>query len=61
MDEVGAVEQAVFGGENRKWWTLAAISIVYLALMPYGPVKYARIKRRRMQEAHGSAASPDAA
>lgn len=29
------------------WWTLAAISIVYLALMPYGLVKYARIRRRR--------------
>lgn len=43
------------------WWTLAAISIVYLALMPYGLVKYARIKRRRMQEAAAGAASPDAA
>jgi CDP-diacylglycerol---serine O-phosphatidyltransferase len=32
------------------WWTLAAISIVYLALMPYGLVKYGRIKRRRRQE-----------
>jgi CDP-diacylglycerol---serine O-phosphatidyltransferase len=43
------------------WWTLAAISIVYLALMPYGLVKYARIKRRRMQEAAAGAASPGAA
>ncbi|MCZ8369745.1 MAG: CDP-diacylglycerol--serine O-phosphatidyltransferase [Porphyrobacter sp.] len=41
------------------WWTLAAISIVYLALMPYGLVKYARIKRRRMQEAAAGAALPD--
>lgn len=32
------------------WWTLAAISIVYLAMMPYGLVKYGRIKRRRRQE-----------
>jgi CDP-diacylglycerol---serine O-phosphatidyltransferase len=32
------------------WWTLAAISTVYLALMPYGLVKYGRIKRRRKQE-----------
>jgi CDP-diacylglycerol--serine O-phosphatidyltransferase len=32
------------------WWTLAAISIAYLALMPYGLVKYARIRRRRAQE-----------
>ncbi|TAD80977.1 MAG: CDP-diacylglycerol O-phosphatidyltransferase, partial [Sphingomonadales bacterium] len=33
------------------WWTLAAISTVYLALMPYGLVKYGRIKRRRKREA----------
>lgn len=33
------------------WWTLAAISIFYLALMPYGLVKYGRIKRRRKVEA----------
>jgi CDP-diacylglycerol--serine O-phosphatidyltransferase len=33
------------------WWTLAAISIVYLALMPWGLVKYARIKRRRLEAA----------
>lgn len=37
------------------WWTLAAISIVYLALMPYGLVKYARIRRRRRQEAEAAA------
>lgn len=33
------------------WWTLAAISVAYLALMPYGLLKYGRIKRRRRQEA----------
>lgn len=43
------------------WWTLAAISIVYLALMPYGLAKYARIRRRRMQEAASDAARPGAA
>ena len=37
------------------WWTLAAISIVYLALMPYGLVKYARIRQRRRQEAASAA------
>ena len=43
------------------WWTLAAISTVYLALMPYGLVKYARIRRRRAQElAQASSAAPDA-
>jgi len=43
------------------WWTLAAISIAYLALMPYGLVKYGRIKRRRRQEAAAASASGEAA
>jgi len=43
------------------WWTLAAISTVYLALMPYGLVKYGRIKRRRTQEQAAAAASASAA
>lgn len=38
------------------WWTLTAISTVYLALMPYGLIKYGRIKRRRRQEELESAA-----
>lgn len=29
------------------WWSLAVISIGYLALMPYALIKYGRIKRRR--------------
>lgn len=33
------------------WWTLTAISVVYLALMPYGLIKYGRIKQRRRQDA----------
>jgi CDP-diacylglycerol--serine O-phosphatidyltransferase len=40
------------------WWTLAAISISYLALMPYGLVKYGRIKRRRRLDAKAAAAQP---
>jgi CDP-diacylglycerol--serine O-phosphatidyltransferase len=39
------------------WWTLAAISIAYLALMPYGLFKYGRIKRRRRLDAQAAAAS----
>jgi len=31
------------------WWTLTVISVGYLALMPYGLVKYGRIKRQRRQ------------
>ncbi len=41
------------------WWTLSAISITYLALMPYGLFKYGRIKRRRRQEQAASAAPAD--
>jgi len=29
------------------WWTLTTISVGYLALMPYGLLKYGRIKRQR--------------
>ena len=29
------------------WWTLAVISAGYMALMPYGMIKYGRIKRQR--------------
>lgn len=43
------------------WWTLSAICIVYLALMPYGLVKYGRIKRRRAQEQAAAAASTSGA
>lgn len=43
------------------WWTLAAISIGYLLLMPYGLVKYGRIRQRRMQDAAAAATVPGAA
>jgi len=32
---------------TEPWWTLAGISIVYLALMPLAIVRYGRIKRQR--------------
>ena len=32
---------------TEPWWTLVAISVVYLALMPYAALRYARIKRQR--------------
>lgn len=32
---------------TEPWWTLSAISVVYLALMPYALLRYGRIKRRR--------------
>ena len=40
----------------QPWWTLAVICAGYLALMPWGLVKYGRIKRRRRLEAAGAAA-----
>ena len=35
---------------TEPWWTLVAISVVYLALMPLGIVRYARIKRLRASQ-----------
>jgi CDP-diacylglycerol--serine O-phosphatidyltransferase len=32
---------------TEPWWTLAGLCVVYLALMPYAIVRYARIKQRR--------------
>ncbi len=40
------------------WWTFSAISIVYLALMPYGLIKYGRIKQRRRQELAAATVTP---
>lgn len=39
----------IFGGAilSDPWWTLAVISIGYLALIPYGLLRYARIRRQR--------------
>lgn len=37
------------------WWTLAAICFVYLALVPYGLIKYGRVKRQRRAAAAGQA------
>jgi CDP-diacylglycerol--serine O-phosphatidyltransferase len=44
---------------TEPWWTLAAVSLLYLALMPLAIVRYARIKRQRaarQQPAAGDAA-----
>ncbi|MEP2234620.1 MAG: phosphatidylcholine/phosphatidylserine synthase [Alteripontixanthobacter sp.] len=37
------------------WWALTAISVGYLLLMPWGMVRYARIKRQRRAEQPGAA------
>ncbi len=36
------------------WWTLAGICVLYLALMPYGIMRYARIRRQRAARAAAS-------
>ncbi len=40
---------ALFGAAllNEPWWTLLAISVVYLALMPFSFASYGRVKQRR--------------
>lgn len=43
---------------TEPWWTLAAICIGYLALMPLGIVRYARIKRLRDMPAEPAAPPP---
>lgn len=32
---------------TEPWWTLAAISVAYLALMPYSIMRYAKVRRQR--------------
>lgn len=36
---------------TEPWWTLAAICIVYLALMPWSIISYGRVKRQRAAQA----------
>ncbi|MET1754703.1 CDP-diacylglycerol--serine O-phosphatidyltransferase [Novosphingobium sp. RD2P27] len=50
------------------WWTLAGVTIIYLALVPYGLFKYLRVKRRggtapgqALASRSTEAASPDTA
>lgn len=40
------------------WWMLTAICATYLALIPYGLVKYRRIRLRRRQDGQTAAAAP---
>ena len=44
---------ALFGAAliNEPWWTLLAISVVYLALLPLSFMSYARVKQRRAAQA----------
>lgn len=53
---------------TEPWWTLAVLSLAYLALMPMGIANYARIRRRRASpgaavaapsESRGAGRAPD--
>ena len=35
------------------WWTLIGICLVYLALMPFGWLRYARVRRQRAANSAG--------
>ncbi|MFN5902811.1 MAG: CDP-diacylglycerol O-phosphatidyltransferase, partial [Novosphingobium sp.] len=35
---------------TEPWWTLVAICVVYLGLLPVGIMAYARIKRQRADQ-----------
>jgi len=45
---------------KEPWWTLVLICLVYLALMPMGILRYAKVKRRR-REAAGAEPADDTA
>ena len=37
---------------TETWWTFAGLSLIYLALMPYGIARYRRIKGQRVASGH---------
>lgn len=41
------------------WWTLSALSLGYLVLMPYALLKYGKVKRRREQALAAESEMPD--
>jgi CDP-diacylglycerol--serine O-phosphatidyltransferase len=43
---------------NEPWWTLLAVSALYLALLPFSLASYARVKRRRAAQAAGPVPPP---
>ena len=45
---------------NEPWWTLLAISAIYLALLPFSIASYARVKQRRSAPSAKSVSPPNA-
>jgi len=43
---------------NEPWWTLLAISAIYLALLPFSIASYAKVKRRRAAPAPAEPVAP---
>jgi CDP-diacylglycerol---serine O-phosphatidyltransferase len=57
-----AVAALAFAGLLMEpWWMLTGICVTYLALIPYGMLKYRRIRLRRRQEQQSAAAAPGSA
>ena len=42
------------------WWTLAVISVIYLVLLPYSWLRYAKVRRQREAQRASSADAPAA-
>ena len=51
---------ALFGAVllNEPWWTLLAISAIYLALLPFSIASYARVKQRRAAQSAPAPVAP---
>jgi CDP-diacylglycerol--serine O-phosphatidyltransferase len=43
---------------NEPWWTLLAISIIYLALLPFSIASYGQVRRRRATPAPTGPVAP---
>jgi CDP-diacylglycerol--serine O-phosphatidyltransferase len=43
---------------TEPWWTLVVVCLGYLALMPYGIVSYAKVRRLRAERAAAGGATP---
>lgn len=49
LELIAAIGLVFAGLLLEPWWALIGICALYLALMPYGLIKYARIKRQKRQ------------
>ena len=47
LEVIALVGLVTAGLLTEPWWTLVAISAVYMAILPLAVVRYARVKRQR--------------